>query len=44
MTKMIKGLQVGLAKTLLRAVTRMKGNMIREVVQQPIAWACFRIK
>jgi len=32
MTKMVKSIQVGLAKTLIKAITEVKGDTIREVV------------
>jgi len=44
MTQMVKGPQVRCAKTFIRAIAGMKGDTIREVVQQPITWAYLRVE
>jgi len=38
MMQPVKGPQVRCAKTLIRVITVMKRDTIREVVQQPISW------
>jgi len=44
MTQVVKGPQVRGAKALIRAIAGMKGDTIREVVQQPVSWAHLRVK
>ena len=44
MTQVVKGPQVRGAKALIRAIARVKGDIIREVVQQPISRAHLRLK
>jgi len=44
MIKIVKGLKISLDKAPLRVITRVKGDMVKEVVQQPAFWASLRIK
>jgi len=39
MTQPVKGPQVRGMKALIRAIAGVKGDTIREVVQQPVSWA-----
>jgi len=41
---MVKGVKLDFASAPIGAVTGIKRNMIRKVVQQPTSWAYLRVK
>jgi len=44
MTKTVKGVELEFMSASIEAVTRMKRDMIRKVVQQPTSWVYLRVK
>jgi len=44
MTKLVKGVKLEFASAPIGAVTGMKRDMVRKVVQQPTSWACLRME
>ena len=44
MLKIVKGLKMNLDSAFLRAITRVKRDTIREVIQQPISWTSLRVE
>jgi len=43
-TKTVKGLKISLDSTPLKAITRVKGDTIRKVAQQPISWVSLKVE
>jgi len=44
MMKTVKGLKISLDSAFLGAITRMKRDTIRKVVQQPASWTSLRVE
>jgi len=44
MTKSVKGVELEFASVPIGAVTGMKRDMVRKVVQQPASWAYLRVE
>ena len=44
MTKSVKGVELEFASAPIEAVTGVKRDMVRKVVQQPTSWAYLRVE